>query len=227
MFAKRCLQFYAALVSVESITPEPAGLRALAHPVRLRILGLLRTDGPATASTLAARLGLNSGATSYHLRQLAGHGFVVDVPERGNGRDRWWRAAHRSTETTPETEATPEGRDATDAFGQAIAVVHTEGLQRAVEERPLLPESWRRASTLSDWQLRLTPQRAEELLNTLVAVVDSWQHDPSPNDRPDAAGEADGADGADVADVADPAELFTVVLHTYPRPGRLTPEADR
>jgi DNA-binding transcriptional ArsR family regulator len=222
-------------VSVESITPEPAGLRALAHPVRLRILGLLRTDGPATASTLAVRLGLNSGATSYHLRQLAGHGFVVDDPERGNGRDRWWRAAHRSTETTPDSEATPEGRDAIDAFGQAIAVVHTESLQRAVEERPLLPDSWRRASTLSDWQLRLTPQRAEELLNALVAVVDGWQHDPSPDtagspEGADGADAADGADGGDRADRAnghDPAELFTVVLHTYPRPGRLTPDADR
>ena len=208
------------VVSVESITPEPAGLRALAHPVRLRILGLLRTDGPATASTLAARLGLNSGATSYHLRQLAGHGFVVDDPELGNGRDRWWRAAHRSTETTPESEATPEGRDAIDAFGQAIAVVHTESLQRAVEERPLLPDPWRRASTLSDWQLRLTPQRAEELLNALVAVVDGWQHDPSP-------GASDPMDGTDEAAGTDPAELFTVVLHTYPRPGRLTPEVDR
>ena len=207
-------------MSVESITPELAGLRALAHPVRLRILGLLRTDGPATASTLAARLGLNSGATSYHLRQLAGHGFVVDVPERGNGRDRWWRAAHRSTETTPESEATPEGRDAIDAFGQAIAVVHTESLQRAVEERPLLPDPWRRASTLSDWQLRLTPQRAEELLNALVAVVDGWQHDPSPD-------ASDPMDGTDEGERTDPAELFTVVLHTYPRPGRLTSEVDR
>jgi len=209
-------------MSVESVTPEPAGLRALAHPVRLRILGLLRTDGPATASALATRLDLNSGATSYHLRQLARHGFVVDDPERGNGRDRWWRAAHRSTETTPESEATPEGRDAIDAFGQAIAVVHTESLQRAVEERPLLPDPWRRASALSDWQLRLTPKRAEELLDALVAVVDGWRHDPAP----DAEAPPDGAGPPESADVADRPELFTVVLHTYPRPGRLTAETE-
>src|SRR5262245_28458635 len=49
-------------------------LRALAHPVRVKLLGLLRIEGPATATGLAEKLGLNSGATSYHLRQLAGAG---------------------------------------------------------------------------------------------------------------------------------------------------------
>ena len=65
-------------VDLTSITPSPAALKALAHPVRLRMLGLLRIEGPATATTLATRLGLNTGATSYHLRQLAQHGFVVE-----------------------------------------------------------------------------------------------------------------------------------------------------
>ncbi len=77
-----------------SITPTPQQLRALTHPVRLRMLGILRTEGPATATVLAQRLGLNTGATSYHLRQLAQHGFIDDDAERGNGRERWWRAAH-------------------------------------------------------------------------------------------------------------------------------------
>lgn len=187
-------------MELSSITPDPGALRALSHPVRLRILGLLRADGPSTASALASRLGLNSGATSYHLRQLHQHGFVVDDEERGNGRDRWWKAAHQSTRSGEDTEESEEGREASDAFGQAIAVVHTEQLQRAVEERPLLPSPWRRASTLSDWGLRLTPARAQELMDAMAAVVDGWEEDPE--DDPDT-------------------EQFVVVLHTYPRPGRL------
>ncbi len=67
-----------------SITPSPQQLKALTHPTRLRMLGLLRIDGPATATTLAQRLGLNTGATSYHLRQLAQHGFVVDDDSPGH-----------------------------------------------------------------------------------------------------------------------------------------------
>lgn len=184
-------------------TPEPAALKALAHPVRLRILGMLRLDGPATATSLAERLRLNSGATSYHLRQLAQHGFVEDDAERGNRRERWWKAVHSSTTSRSSRDGTPEHREASDAFGQAVAVVHSENLQRAMEERPLLPEPWRAASTLSDWELRLTPEHAEQLKDAISELVTGW-----PEDEP-------GTEGAD---------LFTVALHTFPYPGRVVPE---
>ena len=188
-------------MELSRITPGPEGLKALSHPVRLRMLGLLRAEGPATATTLATRLGLNSGATSYHLRQLAAHGFVEDDADRGNGRDRWWRAAHQSTTTVAPT--TPEERAAQDAFAQAIAVVQTELLQRAVEEQELLPEPWRRASTLSDWMLRLTPRRAAALVAALEQVVGDTDEDTE---------DATDEDGSEVGD-------FMVVLQAYPRPG--------
>ncbi|WP_051110506.1 winged helix-turn-helix domain-containing protein [Longispora albida] len=66
-------------------------LRSLAHPRRHRILQHLELHGPATATMLASVLGENSGATSYHLRELARHGFVAEVPELASGRERWWR----------------------------------------------------------------------------------------------------------------------------------------
>jgi DNA-binding transcriptional ArsR family regulator len=184
-----------------TVVPDASGLKALAHPVRLRILGLLRLDGPATASGLADRLGLNSGATSYHLRHLERHGFVLEDEALGNGRDRWWRAAHGSTRTA-RAELTAEEREATDAFGQAIALLHTEEVQRAVEERPLLPEEWRVASTLSDWHLRLTPARARELTDTLDRLVSTWDEDPP------------GGGGT---------QPFTVIVHAFPRPGHVPP----
>ncbi|WP_336619167.1 helix-turn-helix domain-containing protein [Defluviimonas aestuarii] len=67
------------------------------HPDRLRMLGLLRVGGPATATGLAERMDLNSGATSYHLRQLASYGFIEAVDELGTQRERWWRARHDAT----------------------------------------------------------------------------------------------------------------------------------
>ena len=191
---------YGASMALESITPPPTALKALAHPVRLRLLGLLRADGPATASRLADRLDLNSGATSYHLRQLAQHGFVVDDPDRGDGRDRWWRAAHQATQTDESAE--PDTRDAADAFAQAVAVVHTEQLQRAVEERPLLPDGWRRASTLSDWGLQLTLQDAVELKQRLVDLF--WEF-----------AEREPADGAPAPGTA----RMVYQVHAFPRPG--------
>nr|WP_227463659.1 helix-turn-helix domain-containing protein [Nocardioides lijunqiniae] len=194
------MQSYAAGVDLTSITPTPEQLKALTHPVRVRMLGMLRIDGPATATSLAARLGLNSGATSYHLRQLAQHGFIADDAERGNGRERWWRAAHQSTTTGREHDHDAEREETLDTYLQSVAVVMTETLQRAVEERPLLPEEWRAASEFSDYVIRLTPARARRLLETLSETLQSTDED-------------DEADSE--------ATEFVVQLTAFPYPGRV------
>jgi DNA-binding transcriptional ArsR family regulator len=186
-------------MELSSITPTPAGLRALAHPTRLRMLGLLRHEGPATATSLATRLDLNTGATSYHLRQLARHGFVVEDAGRGNARERWWRAAHQATHTNAETYADQGEQDTFDAYLQAVTILYTQRLQRAVEERALLPREWRRASTYSDWGLRVTPARARALLEVLTEAIEGWEEEP----RADGAGQ------------------FVVQLTAFPEPGTI------
>ena len=66
-------------------TPAPvelsdlAALKALAQPRRQRMLQHLTLHGPATSATLARALGLNTGSTSYHLRELARYGFVEET----------------------------------------------------------------------------------------------------------------------------------------------------
>ncbi|MGI8614643.1 MAG: helix-turn-helix domain-containing protein [Nocardioidaceae bacterium] len=183
-------------------TPDPTALKALAHPVRLRLLGLLRAEGPSTASRLAERLGLNSGATSYHLRSLAQHGFIVDDAERGDGRDRWWRAAHQSTWTADDPS--PQSRDAQDAFSQAVAVVQTELLQRALEDRPLLAEKWWRTTTLSDWELQLTSEDGMELKERLVALFEEFEaREPGPGEPTDGTAP------------------LVYQIHAFPRPGTI------
>jgi DNA-binding transcriptional ArsR family regulator len=195
-------------VTAHSTTPSPTALRALAHPVRLRMLGLLRTEGPATASGLAQRLDLNSGATSYHLRQLAEHGFVVDEPGRGNGRERWWRAAHRSTVVPNDDGGDEATRDAQNAFLQAAAVTYNRQIQQAVEDQSTLDDPWRRASDFSDWSLRLTPQEARSLVQELHEVMGRYRWwRPEDQDAPEDAG------------------LFRVLLQAFPRPGALDPDA--
>jgi DNA-binding transcriptional ArsR family regulator len=165
-------------MDLTTITPTPAALQALSHPVRLRMLGLLRIEGPATATSLATRLGLNTGATSYHLRHLAQHGFIVEDAERGNARDRWWRAAHQSTTTGPEDPGDGEAGEVLDAYLQAVAVVMTEQLQRAMEERALLPEPWRNASEFSDYVLRLTPAKARRVRDAIHEAIRATDEDP-------------------------------------------------
>lgn len=161
-------------MSGTSITPDAAGLKALAHPHRLQMLGLLRTQGPATATGLAQRLGLNSGATSYHLRQLAEHGFIVEDTERGNARERWWRAAHDSTRMSALDSDDP---DAADAYLQTVALMYGEHLARAARERPFTPRAWQESSTFSDWVIRLTPANARALIDAIATLVEETEED--------------------------------------------------
>jgi predicted ArsR family transcriptional regulator len=145
-------------------------LRGIAHPVRVRMLVLLRDEGPATATLLAHRLGLNTGATSYHLRQLAAHGFVVEDTERGTTRERWWRPAHSGTVMDYRALGSDdEGLGW--AYLRSIAEVYADGMIRAVDELPTLPEGWRDAATLSDYSLLLTADELRSLRREVVAVI--------------------------------------------------------
>lgn len=156
--------------SITQIAPDPTALKALAHPVRLRMLGLLRLDGPATASGLAARLGLNSGATSYHLRQLALHGFIEEDSTRGNQRDRWWRSRHEMT--TFLTDAVEgDALEAGLAFQQAAISWHMRQMQAAHNAYPDLSPEWRKAFTVSDYTIALTAEGATELVDKIKALL--------------------------------------------------------
>ncbi|MFH9978150.1 ArsR/SmtB family transcription factor [Streptomyces sp. NPDC017179] len=156
---------------------DARSLRGLAHPLRMRLLTTLRRGGPATASQLAAKLGESSGATSYHLRQLAAHGFVEDAPEHGKGRERWWRAAHGgvSFDESLLKDADPEVRGAADLFLHELANTRTRDLSTWLGSRHDWSEAWRRSSDMSDWTLRLTPALALDLIDKMHELVDSYR----------------------------------------------------
>jgi DNA-binding transcriptional ArsR family regulator len=70
----------------ESHAHRVAGLpamRALAHPTRIRMMHLLRTE-PLSASELARRLGIRFGSAQYHLRSLVRAGIALRVGERSH-----------------------------------------------------------------------------------------------------------------------------------------------
>jgi DNA-binding transcriptional ArsR family regulator len=142
------------------ITTETA-LRTLAHPLRLRLLGLLRVDGPSTATGLAQRVGESSGSTSYHLRQLATAGFIAEVPELGTRRQRWWRASHRETSWSPATFlSSPSARSADLTVRREILRWQQVTLEQWLIEEPAWGDDWVDAAASSDHLLELT---ADEL----------------------------------------------------------------
>jgi predicted ArsR family transcriptional regulator len=185
----------------ETVVLDVKGLRALAHPVRVQLVGLLRRFGPSTATRLAERLGVNSGTASYHLRQLCAAGFVEEDTERGNARERWWRPVHRTT-WSDYAELAEHEPEAALAYMQSLAAAHSQQTQQTLGELQTLARPWREAFDLSDWALRVSPAEAAALNEELRAVIDRYRQD-----LPEAATTA-----------PEDAERVVLIVHLLPEP---------
>jgi DNA-binding transcriptional ArsR family regulator len=165
---------------------DPQSVRALAHPLRVRLLGSLRFDGPGTASTLAERLGESSGATSYHLRVLAEHGFIEEDSSRGRGRERWWRSAHEATSWRPEQfRDDPDALAAEQWLSGFVARQGMEWLDDWLNRRPTADPTWVAASGANDYRLVMTPRELRALTDELHEVI--RRHDEAAEDAGSAA----------------------------------------
>jgi DNA-binding transcriptional ArsR family regulator len=160
-------------------TRDAAAARALAHPLRLRLLDLLRFEGPSTATLLGRQVGESSGSTSYHLRQLARYGFIEEAPGRG-GRERWWR--FRSRRVTLDGGGAG-GRELLPELLSREAYA----LDRFLAQRKLLPE-WDAGSFFTTLALRLTAAELAELSTSLEELLGRFRRaeadDPPADARP-------------------------------------------
>jgi DNA-binding transcriptional ArsR family regulator len=155
---------------------DARALRALAHPLRGRLLGVLRLEGPSTATQLGYRLGESSGSTSYHLRQLAAYGFVEDMPGEGNGRERWWRALHRSTHwEAADFLSDPAARDVVNELLLMQVDQRRRTLAAYIEQRGVLGDDWEAAASLNDYAMRMRPEDAIAMADEINAVIGRWR----------------------------------------------------
>lgn len=153
---------------------DAGALRALAHPLRVKIYDILSQYGPQTASSLAERLGESSGSTSYHLRALAKHDLIQEVADRGSGRERWWeRPVGGVSFANEEALKTPSGRAATQIVMNEFFTLRQEQLMRFVG-RGLSGEApqWQEGSMISTATARLTPEQSQELSRQIMALID-------------------------------------------------------
>ena len=185
-----------------SLRIQDAGaLRALANPLRMRILGRLRQDGPSTVGTLASATGAAAGSVSFHVRTLVEHGFVVEVPELARDRrERWWAATSSTTSWEPaDFQGTPDGRDATGELERAVLRGQLASAEEAIDRRDVTPPEWVAAGAYGDDRLDLTLTEARELRADLEGVLARWRA------RVDAAPRSPEVETAPVA----------VVVHSY------------
>jgi hypothetical protein len=179
---------------------DPQELRAIAHPLRNRLLNELLARQAANATKLAEALGEPVNKVSFHLRLLARYGFIEEAPELAqDGRDRWWRPAYA------------DGID-----WDEIALTHppvfraelNQGLERSLEAirrfysraNASLPD-WDETWFTHDWYLRLRPEEVAEFNREYLALCSRWR------DRVGeelAAGETEGR------------ESFAILIYGFP-----------
>jgi hypothetical protein len=131
----------------------------LTHPVRAGLLRLLREHGAVTATDAAAALGLSSGLCSFHLRQLARHGHIEEIPG-AKGRVRPWRLAD-----TPRPEPGPDGD-----FGRLARGLEDESYRHWQERRHTAPADWQHDEAFSA-VVHLTPEELTEAATAIRAVL--------------------------------------------------------
>lgn len=149
---------------------DPHAVAALAHPVRLDLLGHLMSEGPATASQCARAIGDNPSNCSYHLRVLAGVGLVEDDPS-ADGRERRWRATITGFTTDPDAAGSEE------LFAASVQADY-QAARQYLRERARLDRRWQGADAHAHYGLRVTPdelaqltRRIDDILRPYIAPV--------------------------------------------------------
>jgi DNA-binding transcriptional ArsR family regulator len=155
-------------------------LAMLAHPLRSRLLDELRVSGPATATTLAAVLHTNSGATSYHLRKLAQVGLVVDSGE-GTGRARLWTASTQPRPWDERAGGDPDDADDPDAqaaiawLARDYLYLFNDRAERWLDTQDRWPDQWREQVGLSDFLVQVTAGQLSGLRADLAEVLERYR----------------------------------------------------
>jgi predicted ArsR family transcriptional regulator len=194
-------------VRAAPLEPHPVRAAPLEpHPVRAALLELIRRDGVVTATDAARELGGSTGLYSFHLRQLARHGVIEEVPGT-RGRVRPWRLAEPGTAgPSAERQPRPVGHAELSAVARGL---EDESYRRWLEHRDAVPARWRQDEAFSQ-VLYLTPDEMAGMAEVIRALIAQYRHR---EDRP-------AARPAEAAPVAVVARLFPLLAPgSDPAPG--------
>jgi hypothetical protein len=167
---------------------DALALRALAHPLRWKLIDLLGSELSATATRCAEVLGESVASCSYHLGILAKYGYTELVPDQP-GREKPWRLTRREQDLSPDGLDQPgalAAQDATEIFLDHELVRIKDRLRR----RDLEPAEWREASHLLGTTHWMTAAELQAIKDQLLEIASRYpDRDEDPGRRPPGARE--------------------------------------
>lgn len=154
--------------SEDLLVAQSAAIKGLAHPVRLRLLELLRSAGELTATECAAETGESASNCSFHLRQLAKYGYITRVP--GRGRERPWRIASTTYSVRPDRED-EHALGAAQSLGAVLLAEEYARLRGWVATMDRDDSNWVEASLQLSATMRLTLEDLRDLSRELEQLA--------------------------------------------------------
>jgi hypothetical protein len=148
---------------------DPKALRALAHPLRWKLLDLLGAEVTATATRCAEALGQSVASCSYHLNMLAKYGYIEEAPS-GPGREKPWRLTTPNqgwTTSDPDTETALAAEAVTEVFLDHELARLKENVRRQDRE----PTGWREATSFGGSTTFLTRDELREVSEEIERVM--------------------------------------------------------
>ena len=180
-------------------------LKALAHPLRMRLMRGLTIARAATASQLAEQVDEAVSLVSYHLRKLAEYGLIQEAePRSTDSRERWWEPASDGLTIRHEDfRDAPEKAAAHTAASRLFFEQRADMYRNYLDERAYWGEEWNAAAESSEATVRLTAAELARLTAEMLALVRRYDEQGR---AAEAAGDTEGRE--------------TVAVHTYSFPFR-------
>ena len=144
----------------DSLTIDrPEQLKALGHPLRLRVLEVLGAENETlTNRELAQRLGVDPGHLHFHVRMLHRAG-LIELVDKNGGREKPYRSAARSIRVAPELTSAGLSGD--------LHAAMLDEVQRGFEK--FASEGEFRGAQVS---VKLTVETARELLREFIKKLE-------------------------------------------------------
>lgn len=157
---------------------DPATMRALSHPLRIRLLDVLAERGPMTATQISDVVNESPTTCSFHLRSLAKHGFVEEAGG-GKGRNRPWRHIPQGL-FIDDAKLDTEGRVAANRFRIEATRRVQAAYEHWLEDRPNYPARWQDVDVRSDWEGPMARDDLKEMSRRVGEVIAEY----TAGDRP-------------------------------------------